>query len=139
MARGGSSMPKSTAWRSLSGAAVALGVLLFLLGPTAGGHPQAASDSDIIPGRYIVMLKGPGSPRALTARLGLRPRVVYERGLWGFAGEFSDQALRRLRADPAVLSIEPDRIVTVDDQTMPPGLDRPDADLSTVAMIGGIH
>jgi hypothetical protein len=122
----------------LSGAAAALGILLFLLGPVSGAHPEAVGDSDIIPGRYIVLLKGPGSPRAVTARLGLQPRVVYEHSLWGFAGRFSEEAVRRLAADPAVLSIEPDRIVTLDDQALPAGIDRVDADLSAVAMIDGV-
>jgi hypothetical protein len=108
-------MPGSAAWIRLALIITACAVILLIGVPASGGQPQAADD-DIIPGRYIVMLKGPGSPRAVTARAGIRPRVVYEHGLWGFAGEFSDEQVRRLRADPAVLSIEPDRIVRLDDQ-----------------------
>ena len=138
------SMPKFPRRKLLSGAAVAFGVLLLLLSPTAGGHPEAAADGDIIPGRYIVLLKESRSPRAAAARHGLRPQMVYESALRGFAGRLSDKEVRRLRADPSVLSVEPDRIVTVDDlhasssQILPNGIDRIDADLNPASKIDGI-
>jgi subtilisin family serine protease len=109
-----------------------------------GAHAEDAAKGDIIPGRYIVLLKESRSPRVAAARHGLRPQVVYESALRGFAGHFSDQAVRRLRADAAVLSVEPDRLVTVDDlhasssQTLPTGIDRVDADLNPAAKIDGV-
>ena len=66
-------MPKFAGSKLLSLGAVAFGVFLLLLSPTAGGHPQAAADGDIIPGRYIVVLKKSESPGAAAARHGLRP------------------------------------------------------------------
>ena len=121
----------------LLAAAVAFGILLLVPSPTSGGQPQAASD--IIPGRYIVVLKKTDSPAVVSARHGVQPRVQYRSALRGFAGKLSDEQVRRLHADPSVLSIEPDRVVTVDDaQLVPAGIDRADVDLSTAAMIDGI-
>jgi len=138
------SMRRFPRTKLLSGGAVAFAVLFLLFGPASGGHPEAAADSDIIPGRYIVVLKKSASPSAVAARQGLRPQVVYKSAIRGFAGSFSDEAVRRLRADPSVLSVEPDRIVTTYDlsasssQVLPTGIDRVDADLNPAAKIDGV-
>jgi len=133
------SMRRFPRTKLLSGGAVAFAVLFLLFGPASGGHPEAAADSDIIPGRYIVVLKKSASPSAVASRHGLRPQVVYKSALRGFAGSFSDKAVRRLRADPSVLLVEPDRVATVDDaQTLPFGIDRVDADLNLTAKIDGV-
>jgi CSLREA domain-containing protein len=133
------SMRRFPRTKLVCGSAVAFAVLLLLLIPAPRVHTGAAADGDIIPGRYIVVLKKSGSPSAVAARQGLRPQVVYESAVRGFAGSFSDKAIRRLRADPSVLLVEPDRVATVDDaQTLPFGIDRIDADLSFPAKIDGV-
>jgi hypothetical protein len=57
---------------------------------------------------------GVGSSRlaALTNSLGLAPVIEYDQGVRGFAGTVPDAVLERLRADPAVLGIEPDTLVS---------------------------
>ncbi len=117
--------------------------------PTAeADHGKGPRAGDIIPGRYIVRLRDQASPKALAARHGLRPQVVYGAALKGFAGHLSDRALQGLRADPNVISIEPDTIVTANDlphtqspwdqQVLPTGVDRIDADLDVTAKIDGV-
>ena len=48
----------------------------------------------------------------------------------GFAASLDEHQLFALRADPAVALIQADRVVELEAQTLPTGIDRVDADLS---------
>ena len=123
--------------RVLLGAALAV-LLLVVLGPFSGNYPQAAAAGDVIPGRYIVVLRDGVDASGLAARHGVRPDVTYGHALNGFAGAVSPAALARLRADPNVAFIEPDRIVTAFDQTLPTGVNRIDGEENAAAAIDGV-
>jgi len=109
---------------------------LILGGRTAR---PALADGDIVPGHYIVQLV-PG-PRAsanvsavasdLSRTYGLRVTHVYEYAITGFAARIPASRLARLQADPRVQSIEPDRVFTIQAQTMPTGINRVDGELSS--------
>ena len=97
-------------------AVVALGVLATLglstlTAPTAVAAPEART-------RVIVQLQ-PGWDALREARRaaggGGAVSHVYRAAVNGFAGEFSDQAIAALKGSPAVLSVEPDGVVTASD------------------------
>ncbi|WP_027481108.1 S8 family peptidase [Deinococcus pimensis] len=89
--------------------------------------PVVTTGDDVIEGRYIVTLhhgsvRSPAgglsamSERDLVGALGLDAngtdiRHVYDSALQGFAATLSPRDLLKLRADPRVLAVEPDRIV----------------------------
>jgi subtilisin family serine protease len=119
-----------------------MAVAIIALAPGASArHAEAGS---VVPGRYVVLLKaGAGSSgvAALANSLGLTPAIEYNQGVPGFAAPVPDGVLERLRADPAVLSIEPDTFVSAAlhenaFQTLPTGVDRIDAETYAGAGIG---
>ncbi|MEP7347266.1 MAG: S8 family serine peptidase [Gemmatimonadaceae bacterium] len=94
----------------------------------------AAARNQVVPNRYIVLLRPTvsniaGTAQALSDALGGRIFFVYEHALRGFAAELSPSAVAVLRRDPRVERVEADGIVTVfGTQTPVPswGLDRVD-------------
>ncbi len=94
-------------------AVVALGVLATLglstlTAPTAVAAPEHRT-------RVIVQLQ-PGWDALLESRrAGGAVSHVYRAAVNGFAGEFSDRAIAVLQRSPAVLSVEPDGVVTASD------------------------
>ncbi len=115
-------------------------LLIFAFGVISGtgGPGPDSADAQTVPGRYIVVLRDsaqdPGvSARQFGQRLGFQPDVVYRRAVSGFVAGLSDQAADALRRDPAVLSVEPDRLAHTDlhtnaYETLPTGVDRIDAE-----------
>ena len=95
----------------------------------------AQSLRGVVPGRYLVTLR-PGLPAA--QRVSVSASAIqamggtlhhqYAHALQGFAASLPDEAVGKLRADPAVLRVEPDRYVSASgSQSNPPwGLDRID-------------
>jgi len=86
---------------------------------------------DVIPGRYIVRLRSNPSYAARSSVLSVLGNDIfatYSSVFPGYAATLSDLQVKRLRANYAVLSVEPDRVVTIlGDQLNPPwGLDRID-------------
>ncbi|KAI5920666.1 subtilisin-like serine protease pepD [Camillea tinctor] len=80
-------------------------------------------DGDVLPGRFVVSLK-PGAEmdshvewvrdlhrrRRRSGGLG----STYEIGTWrGYAGEFDEETVERIRGDGNVLSVEPDRVARI--------------------------
>ncbi|GIU93695.1 MAG: serine protease [Gaiellaceae bacterium] len=116
--------------RSLAPAVVlALTVLLFAL-------PASASPTQGSPASFIVVLEPSVSRAAPVARehakrFGATITHVYEHALKGYAGIFPEARLAALRADERVAYIEPDALVTVSAQTLPWGIDKVDADVSS--------
>lgn len=103
-------------------------------GPQGGGAPasrQAAAERGPQGERWVVRFRdgvadAPGLARALTGQHGGRVTASYQHALKGFAGALPEAAVRALRADPNVLSVEPDqRLARMGVQLSPPwGLDR---------------
>lgn len=90
--------------------------------------PAGAKVGSIIPGRYIVTLTGATQPAAFAAAAGTPPFALYTEAINGYAAELSATQVARLAKSPAVVRIEPDRVVGIDaTQSSPPwGLDRID-------------
>lgn len=83
------------------------GAVLTATAATVSAQPN------IIPGRYIVMLKPGNSPAVVAAVHGVRPDHVYDTAVQGFAGAIPAGRLVALQRDPRVQIVEPDRIVSI--------------------------
>jgi subtilisin family serine protease len=99
---------------------VAIGLALFASAASAGAASAAPHKGAVVPDRYIVVFKpgtdGPAKrAQKLTDEHGGRLDHTYTQALKGFSARLSDQAVKQLRSEPAVKSIEPDRIVQLDD------------------------
>ncbi len=103
----------------------------------AEGQVLYAGSADAIKGSYIVVFKDSavsaqnvGSQVASkTAQYGGKVQYTYSAALRGFAGTMSEQAARKLAADPSVAYVQQNRTVHITtDQLNPPswGLDRVD-------------
>ncbi|MFZ5869922.1 MAG: S8 family peptidase [Actinomycetota bacterium] len=113
--------------------------LVAVAAATALGVPGAAADraaDGVVPGSYIVALDA-ADPAAVAAehgrRLGVSVDYVYRSALRGYAARMSAQTARRLSEDGRVRAVTPDRTVQLTAQTVPPGIDRVDADVSSAA------
>jgi subtilisin len=102
---------------------------LMLCGLTAG--PAGAAE---IPGAYIVTLRS-GDPSAAAGdaarRHGADVEHVYRHALRGYAARMSARAAAAVARQPDVASVVADRTVSASAQTLPTGIDRIDADLSS--------
>ncbi|SDU00230.1 S8 family peptidase [Amycolatopsis keratiniphila] len=87
---------------------------------------------DAIPGSYLVTFKAStvntADARSLAAGYGGQVTRTYDSALRGFAGRMTEAQARRLAADPAVASVEPDSLARATDTQNDPtwGLDRVD-------------
>jgi subtilisin len=93
--------------------------------------------------RYIVVLKdGVASPAAVAhahgRAYGLRVSHVYGSAIKGYAATLPTSALERLREDPRVASISPDRPMGILAQTKPTGIRRIAAPKSSTAAGDGV-
>lgn len=85
--------------------------------PTAPGaelapfHP--ALGANVAYGSYIVVLSDGANPRSVAAIMGIRPNLVYEAALNGFAAELNSGQLNALRRNPNVSYIESDRVIAL--------------------------
>ncbi|MDP9444712.1 MAG: S8 family serine peptidase [Actinomycetota bacterium] len=92
-------------------------------------------------GRYIVVLhddasasRGADRARGLGAEVG----HVYHAALKGYAARMSDAVAARLAQDPRVAWVQRDGTATTTAQSLPTGINRVDAELSTTARIDGV-
>jgi len=113
--------------------AVALAVLVsavFACAGTAGAATQKAGD--VIPGSYIVTVKGGIDPAAVASGRTAETRQVYRQAINGFSAKLSDSQVAKLRSMKRVAAVEADRMVTtaatqtLDANGDPWGLDRID-------------
>ena len=98
-----------------------------------GGVPAPPDGLDVgdpVPGQYLVTTR-PGHDPAAVARAfqddGVRPTATFDTVTNGFVARVPERALRRLRNDPDVVLVEPDRVVGLVNTTQtnaPWGLDR---------------
>src|SRR5918912_2183050 len=100
--------------------------------------PAAASamQTTPIPGQYIVVLKGGASGAAVAAEHARSAKAnvlhTYDAALHGYSARLSAAGVAAVKADPRVASVTQDVEGTpVEAQTLPTGVDRIDADLST--------
>lgn len=96
---------------------------------------QASGDAGP-PDRYIVVLKKDASEPGRAAdgmarRYGLRVGFVYGRALEGFSATIPEGRLEKVRADERVDYVERDSTMSTAAQTLPWGVDRVQADLSS--------
>ena len=88
-------------------------------------------NSDVIPGAYIIEMKSTASAAAQESVLEfLNDNVTYQytQAIRGFAARLTDSEAKLLQENPAVKSVEPDRVVRVTGEQLSPtwGLDRLD-------------
>src|ERR687894_984527 len=110
------------------------GLALAQDGPTPGqdqGPPEG-----VIPGQYIVVFKdGVQDPtavaRAHAQRHGAEILFSYQHSIKGYAARFPEGRLDKVRADEQVAYVEPDMTAYARAQTLPWGIDRIDADVSS--------
>ncbi len=113
----------------------ALAAVPALLGsaPSAGARATGSTVQS-----YIVTL-GSGDPGALASRhaqsYGATVDHVFRHALRGYSARMSASAAARLAGDAGVASVVLDREVRITAQTLPPGINRVDADVSS-AMAG---
>ncbi|MDG4532434.1 S8 family peptidase [Streptomyces sp. AV19] len=80
-------------------------------GPTQSSPaPLRKTSGTAVAAHYIVALRKGASPRALTARLGVTPDVVYRHAFLGFAATLSPDQLEAVRRAPDVESVEEDSV-----------------------------
>ena len=96
------------------------------------GPPEGA-----IPGRYVVVfdegeVKDPTAvAREHAQRHGAEVLYTYQYAIEGYAARLSEGRLDEVRADGRVAYVEPDQTVYAEAQTLPWGIDKIDADLSS--------
>ncbi len=119
--------------------------LMFLIAQGSASHwPElAANDAEAvttsragkeIPGQYIVVLKQDAAPREAVSKAGAADEVMhfYDDAINGFSIKTKNaKTIDDLRKLPTVAFIEPDREIVMFGQTVPTGIDRVDADLSS--------
>jgi len=71
---------------------------------------DAAGNSDVIPGRFIVTLRDGDNPGDVARAHGVQPDFVYTHAITGFAGAMSEAARSGLLRDARVTRVEPDGI-----------------------------
>src|SRR5688500_3903790 len=104
---------------------------------------QAAPDATaagVIPGRYIVTYKSGvtarGKTDSLTRGQSFKTFHVYEAAVQGFSAELTEAQVERLKADPDVAAVVPDRIVRAFGDATPTGVRRTNANRNAFAEIG---
>src|SRR5918994_3750357 len=121
--------------RRMTALLAAIGALLLVYASGVLAQPETPTQK--IPDRYIVVFEdGVQRPAALAnehARAyGLQVRFVYTSAVEGYAAVFpNDRAHRRVQGDPRVDYVEQDQEVRAVAQTLPWGIDRIDADVSS--------
>ena len=112
-------------------------VLSLVVSATAAASPHAApvaqpqAGGTVVPGSYIVTLDD-GHPSVVAQQHarqhGAQVTHVYEHALLGYAARMSASAAQQVARDPRVASIEPERLETIQAQTLPTGIDRIETD-----------
>jgi len=111
-----------------------------------GLAPLIRSTEDVLPGKYIVVFKDNVLPKGdfksvaeavnkiateIASTYALKLEHVYRYTIKGFSAEIPEDKLLALRNDPRIDYIEEDGIVYAFAQTLPWGVDRIDADVSS--------
>ncbi|MEI6687968.1 MAG: S8 family serine peptidase [Thermoleophilia bacterium] len=78
---------------------------------SAGVAPAGAKVGSAIPGRFIVTLDPGTRPAAFAAAANTTPLAIFTHAINGYTADLSSLQVAKLAKDPAVLRIEPDRVV----------------------------
>ena len=109
-------------------------IALFAALVTLPRVAEAAPPPDA-PGNYIVVLNDDADAGAVADEHGRRHGAavghVFHSGVKGYAARLAGSQVAALRADPRVAYVEPDGIMTASAQTLPWGVNRIDADVSS--------
>ncbi len=105
-------------------------------------HAPATENGAIVPGHYIVVLEDSVARPVAVAEAQTESHdgelgFVYRYGMKGYSAELSHQAVEELRENPKVRYVTPDRVVTVQSQTIPTGIERAYATKNPSADIDG--
>lgn len=127
---------------------------LFVVAALVSGIATAvhAAPPQVIPGRYIVVLKRGAAPDKVAADHGVAADSVYDSALNGFAGAIPEGRLEALKKHADVVSVEPDVVVgigarevivtggaaTATGEGLPFGVDRTDAELNARNDVSGV-
>lgn len=126
----------ATALLTLLGSAVTVNSVAPVQAGPSGPTDARAAD------RYIVLFRDgfdvDGAIGRLSRRLAIRPDHSYRTAVRGFSAHLNTRQLAEVKADPSVALVEADRVVQLEAQTLPSGVDRVDADLSPTARIDGL-
>jgi len=121
-----------------------IGFLFFLLVVISNISlvPYAAASSDKAADKYIVVLQdnilSPSDvANEMATKHGLALGHIYQHALKGYSATIPEPALAKIKADPRIKYLEPDREVHALGQIIPTGINRIDADLSPTAKIDG--
>jgi len=115
-----------------------LAALSVLIVPLLG-TPSVAAGGPQEP--YVVVLHDTttvdGFARQAKLRSGIRAGLRFQHALKGFAARLTPAQRQSLERDPSVAMVTPDRVVRLDAQSLPTGVNRVQADLSPTARIDG--
>jgi len=123
--------------------AITVAALIAAAGTTpAAARSTGTTSADRIPGQYVVVLRDTVDATAVAAdhsrAHGVSTLHVYRSALRGYSARMSKAAAARVARDPRVAWVQPDRVFTVAAQTLPTGIKRVDAELSSTARINGV-
>ncbi len=126
-------------FRSLRTSALITAGLIALAVPSVA-MPGAAAPTDVQP--YIVVLTPavadvPAAAAALARTAGGQVGHVYQHALKGFSLTAAPAAAAGLSRNPLVAYVEPDRVVTLAEQSLPTGIQRTFADTNPAIGIDG--
>jgi aqualysin 1 len=128
-------MREGVGMRKKASLGAVIGALLLL--HASGVLAQTQTPTQNIPDRYIVVFEEEvRRPTALAnehdRENSLQRTFVYTSAIAGYAAVFpNDRALQRVENDPRVAYVEKDRVVRAVEQTLPWGINRIDADISS--------
>ncbi|OIO53136.1 hypothetical protein AUJ46_05750 [Candidatus Peregrinibacteria bacterium CG1_02_54_53] len=136
--------------KTISYAAFATISAVLLLSPFLLSAAQNGRKSPVVPGQYIVLTKGDRVDQVVR-RHKVTKKTKHYGTLKGFAAQLNDAQAQALKIDPDVIVIQPDYVVEAlkrpprsssssapSVQTLPTGVDRMDADLSSTAQIDNV-
>jgi len=129
--------------RTTLGSVAAAGLLLggLAVAPTSAQAVNTSAEAGVIPGSYIVVLADSASPRAVAAEhartQGATVDHLYQYSIKGYAAHMSATAAARVARDSRVVSVVPDREMSIDAQTLPTGINRIDGELSSTVSGNG--
>ncbi len=104
---------------------------------TSGSASARAKVTISADDHYIVILKDESAIDDVVKAHGAIVSDRFETAMHGFAGTISRDMLEPLASDARVALIEPDYVVTTYAQTLPPGINRSEADVNATAKING--
>jgi subtilisin len=109
---------------------------------TTVGLVRAPAGSTIVPGSYIVVLDS-AHPAAVAQehaqQHGVDVERLYRYALQGYAARMTDGAATAIARDPRVARVEPETVESIQQQRLPTGIDRIEADRNpTITTTGGV-